>query len=240
MSDEDMTCFLQRISWFERTDQPPMVSSPMYERFTDRSRKVMQLAQQECDRLNHEYVGTEHILIGLLKEGSGVAANVLKNLDMDLNKIRQEVEKIMVPGPDERPSGLTALAKKPITPRGKKVLEYAIEAARTLVHNYVGTEHLLLGLLRVEEGVACQVLNNLGCKLDEVREEVLNILGHPLSGTEKGVEKDETPKEKVAEWKLEVKVPASTKMILAEIERIVNSETDPAKVVAEIKKLFGK
>lgn len=234
MSDDDVIKFLQRISWFGRTDEPPMVSSPMYERFTDRSRKVMQLAQQECDRLNHEYVGTEHILIGLLKEGSGVAANVLKNLDMDLNKVRQEVEKIMQPMADEgRPSGLTTLAKKPITPRGKKVLEYAIEAAMTLVHNYVGTEHLLLGLLKVEEGVACQVLNNLGLKLEDVREEVLNLLGHPLD------KKDETPKEKVAEWKLEVEVPASAKTILAEIERIVNFETDPAKAVAEIKKLFG-
>lgn len=198
--------------------------SPMYERFTDRARKVMQLAQQECDRLNHEYVGTEHILVGLLKEGSGVAANVLKNLDMDLHRIRAEIDKIVQPAPEEARS---TLAKKPITPRGKKVLEYAIEEARTLNHNYVGTEHLLLGLLRVEEGVAAQVLTNLGGKIEDVKEEVMNLLGHS---------KEERPEK---EWKMTVAIDAP-KMVLAEIERIITFETDPAKAVEEIKKLFKK
>src|ERR1700739_2648378 len=153
----------------------------MYESFTDRARKVMQLANQEAQRFNHEYIGTEHILLGLVKEGSGVAANVLKNLDIDLRKIRLEVEKIVQSGPD-----MVTMGKLPQTPRAKKVIEYSIEEARNLNHNYVGTEHLLLGLLREQEGVAAQVLMNLGLKLEEVREEVLNLLGHGIEGSEGG------------------------------------------------------
>src|SRR5438067_6877935 len=145
----------------------------MYERFTDRARKVMQLANQEAQRLNHEYIGTEHILLGLVKEGSGVAANVLKNLDIDLRKIRLEIEKFVQLGPD-----MVTMGKLPQTPRAKKVIEYSIEEARNLNHNYVGTEHLLLGLLREQEGVAAQVLMNLGLRLEDFREEVLNLLGH--------------------------------------------------------------
>src|SRR5579862_3100358 len=144
----------------------------MFERFTDRARKVMALANQEAQRFNHEYIGTEHILLGLVKEGSGVGANVLKNLDVDLRKVRLEVEKLVKSGPD-----MVTMGKLPQTPRAKKVIEYAIEEARNLNHNYVGTEHLLLGLLREKDGVAAQVLMNLGLKLEEVREEVLNLLG---------------------------------------------------------------
>ena len=151
----------------------------MYERFTDRARKVMQLANQEAQRFNHEYIGTEHILLGLIKEGSGVAANVLKNLDVDLRKIRLEVEKLVQSGPD-----MVTMGKLPQTPRAKKVIEYSMEEARNLNHNYVGTEHILLGLLREQEGVAAQVLMNLGLKLEEVREEVLNLLGHGAEGVE--------------------------------------------------------
>ncbi|MFP4140044.1 MAG: ATP-dependent Clp protease ATP-binding subunit [Planctomycetota bacterium] len=153
----------------------------MFERFTERARKVMALANQEAQRFNHEYIGTEHILLGLVKEGSGVGANVLKNLGVDLHKVRVEVEKLVRAGPD-----MVTMGKLPQTPRAKKVIEYAIEEARNLNHNYVGTEHLLLGLLREHDGVAAQVLMNLGLKLDEVREEVLNLLGA-------GVEPDETP-----------------------------------------------
>jgi ATP-dependent Clp protease ATP-binding subunit ClpC len=160
----------------------------MYERFTDRARKVMQLANQEAQRFNHEYIGTEHILLGLIKEGSGVAANVLKNLDVDLRKIRLEVEKLVQSGPE-----MVTMGKLPQTPRAKKVIEYSMEEARNLNHNYVGTEHILLGLLREQEGVAAQVLMNLGLKLEEVREEVLNLLGHGIEseggergGTERG------------------------------------------------------
>ena len=157
----------------------------MFERFTDRARKVMALANQEAQRFNHEYIGTEHILLGLVKEGSGVGANVLKNLDVDLRRVRIEVEKLVKSGPD-----MVTMGKLPQTPRAKKVIEYSIEEARNLNHNYVGTEHLLLGLLREHDGVAAQVLMNLGLKLEEVREEVLNLLGA-------GVENEDTqPPEK--------------------------------------------
>src|SRR5262249_24164719 len=147
------------------------------------ARKVMQLANQEAQRFNHEYIGTEHILLGLVKEGSGVAANVLKNLDIDLRKIRLEVERIVQTGTG---SEMVTMGKLPHTPRAKKVIEYSIEEARNLGHNYVGTEHLLLGLLREQEGVAAQVLMNLGLKLEDVREEVLNLLGHNMETGESG------------------------------------------------------
>src|SRR5260370_325355 len=164
----------------------------MYERFTDRARKVMQLAGQEAQRLNHEYIGTEHILLGLVKEGSGVAANVLKNLDVDLRKVRLEVEKLAQPGPDM----VNLMGKLPQTPRAKKVIEFSIEEARNLSHNYVGTEHLLLGLLREQEGVAAQVFLNLGLRLEDVREEVLNLLGHNEMEPEPGGVKQEKSKSK--------------------------------------------
>ncbi|MFC1795414.1 Clp protease N-terminal domain-containing protein, partial [Planctomycetota bacterium] len=144
----------------------------MFERFTDRARKVMALANQEAQRFNHEYIGTEHILLGLVKEGSGVGATVLKNLDIDIKKLRFGVEKHVKSGPD-----MVTMGKLPQTPRAKKVIEYAIEEARSLNHNYVGTEHILLGLLRESEGIAAQVLLDLGLKLEDVRQEVLNLLG---------------------------------------------------------------
>ncbi|MDF1809454.1 MAG: ATP-dependent Clp protease ATP-binding subunit [Phycisphaerales bacterium] len=156
-------------AWFAGTKQR---EKNMFERFTDRARKVMALANQEAQRFNHEYIGTEHILLGLVKEGSGVGANVLKNLDVDLRKVRLEVEKLVRAGPE-----MVTMGKLPQTPRAKKVIEYAIEEARNLNHNYVGTEHILLGLLREHDGVAAQVLMNLGLKLEDVREEVLNLLG---------------------------------------------------------------
>ncbi|HLL89833.1 MAG TPA: ATP-dependent Clp protease ATP-binding subunit [Tepidisphaeraceae bacterium] len=168
----------------------------MFERFTDRARKVMALANQEAQRFNHEYIGTEHILLGLVKEGSGVGANVLKNLDVDLRKVRLEVEKLVKSGPD-----MVTMGKLPQTPRAKKVIEYAIEEARNLNHNYVGTEHLLLGLLREHDGVAAQVLMNLGLKLEEVREEVLNLLGA-------GVESEEPQPQEKQGQKGKSKTPA--------------------------------
>jgi len=157
----------------------------MFERFTDRARKVMALANQEAQRFNHEYVGTEHVLLGLVKEGQGVAANVLHNLQVDLKKIRLEVEKIVKSGPN-----MVTMGKLPQTPRAKKVIEFAIEEARNLGHNYVGTEHLLLGLLREHDGVAAQVLMNLGLKLEDVRTEVLNILGATME-PEAGAQQEE-------------------------------------------------
>jgi ATP-dependent Clp protease ATP-binding subunit ClpA len=150
----------------------------VYERFTERARKVMQLANQEAQRFNHHYIGTEHILLGLAREGLlaqgcvGVAATVLHHFDIDLRKVRREVEKIVCFGPDVHPG--TRLLQ---TPRAKKVIEYAIEEARVLGRAAVGTGALLLGLLREEEGVACQVLLNLGLELKAVRREVQRLLG---------------------------------------------------------------
>ncbi len=153
----------------------------MFERFTERARKVIALANQEAQRFNHEYIGTEHILLGLVKEGTGVGANVLKNLGVELHKVRMEVEKLVKAGPD-----MVTMGKLPQTPRAKKVIEYSIEEARNLNHNYVGTEHILLGLLREHDGVAAQVLMNLGLKLEEVREEVLKLLGAGMDPEEVG------------------------------------------------------
>jgi ATP-dependent Clp protease ATP-binding subunit ClpA len=167
----------------------------MHERFTDRARKAMQLANQEAQRFNREYISTEHILLGLIKEGSGVAANVLKNLDINLRKARSEVEKLVQPGPDWVTTG-----KLPQTPRAKKVIEYSIEEARNLNHNYVGTEHLLLGLLREQEGVAAQVLMNLGLKLEDVREEVARMLGAPSKARPARQPTVEHPARRLGRW----------------------------------------
>jgi len=144
----------------------------MFDRFTDRAKKVMSYARQEAQKFNHEYIGTEHVLLGLVQEGSGVAANVLKHMNVDLEKIRHEVEKIVKTGPTT-----VTMGQLPFTPRAKKVLELSMEEASQLGHNYIGTEHLLLGLIRESEGIAAQVLMNLGVKLEEVREEVLEFLG---------------------------------------------------------------
>ncbi|MCB9877587.1 MAG: ATP-dependent Clp protease ATP-binding subunit [Planctomycetes bacterium] len=151
----------------------------MFDRFTDRAKKVMSFARQEAMKFNHEYIGTEHILLGLVQEGSGVAANVLKNMSIDLEKIRHEVEKIVKTGPS-----MVTMGQLPFTPRAKKVLELSLEEASQLSHNYIGTEHLLLGLIRENEGIAAQVLMNLGVKLDEVREEVLEFLGASENNSE--------------------------------------------------------
>ncbi|MBM4015793.1 MAG: NDP-hexose 4-ketoreductase, partial [Planctomycetes bacterium] len=144
----------------------------MFDRFTDRARKVMGLAKAEAQRLNHEYIGTEHVLLGLVQEGSGVAANVLKNMNIDLKRIRTEIEKIVKGSPT-----LVTQGNLPFTPRAKKVLELAVEEASNLGHNYIGTEHLLLGLIKENEGIAARVLLNLGVKLEEVRDEILEFLG---------------------------------------------------------------
>jgi len=157
----------------------------MFDRFTDRAKKVMNLARQEAQRFNHEYLGTEHILLGLVQEGSGVAANVLRNMQIDLAKIRTEVEKLVKTGPS-----MVTMGQLPFTPRAKKVLELSMEEAGNLGHNYIGTEHLLLGLIKENEGIAAKVLTNLGVKLEDVREEVLEFLG-----AEPGEDDDEEPGE---------------------------------------------
>jgi ATP-dependent Clp protease ATP-binding subunit ClpC len=150
----------------------------MFDRFTDRARKVINLARQEAQKLNHDYIGTEHVLLGLVQEGTGVAANVLRNLDIDLKKIRLELEKFVKSG-----SPTMTVGQLPFTPRAKRVLELAVEEANNLNHNYIGTEHLLLGLLREHDGYAARVLMSLGVKLEDVREEVMEILGaDPAAG----------------------------------------------------------
>ncbi len=159
----------------------------MFDRFTDRAKKVMSFARQEAMKFNHEYIGTEHILLGLVQEGSGVAANVLKNMTIDLEKIRHEVEKIVKTGPS-----MVTMGQLPFTPRSKKVLELSMVEASQLAHNYIGTEHLLLGLIRENEGIAAQVLMNLGVKLDEVREEVLEFLGASENSGEEESESSES------------------------------------------------
>ncbi|MGQ0552395.1 MAG: ATP-dependent Clp protease ATP-binding subunit [Planctomycetota bacterium] len=157
----------------------------MFDRFTDRARKVMNLAKSEAQRLNHEYIGTEHILLGLVQEGSGVAANVLRNMGIDLKRIRAEIEKLV-----KGSSTMVPMGNLPFTPRAKKVLELSLEEASQLGHNYIGTEHLLLGLIKESEGIAARVLTNLGVKLEDVREEVLEFLGAPQGGEEGGEERE--------------------------------------------------
>jgi|HubBroStandDraft_4_1064222.scaffolds.fasta_scaffold00070_42 hypothetical protein len=145
------------------------------ERWTDRARRALQLANQEAQRFSHEFIGTEHVLLGLIKEGSGVAANVLKNLDIDLRRVRLEVEKVVQAVPD-----MMVMGRLPQTPRAKKALEFAVAESAALGHNYIGTEHLLLGLLREGDGIACiacMVLINLGVTLESVRHGVVALLG---------------------------------------------------------------
>ena len=162
----------------------------MFNRFTERARKVILLAKEEAKRFNHDYIGTEHILLGLVREGEGVAAAVLASFGLTPDKIRIEVEKLVQPGPTTVISG-----DLPFTPKAKKVMELATEEARALGHNYIGTEHLLLGLIREGEGVASQVLMNLGLELEKVRGEVMNLLGSAIPGYEMGqkVSRAKTP-----------------------------------------------
>ena len=142
----------------------------MFERFTDRARRVVVLAQEEARLLNHNYIGTEHILLGLIHEGEGVAAKALESLSISLEAVRSQVEDIIGQG-GSSPSGHI-----PFTPRAKKVLELSLREALQLGHNYIGTEHILLGLIREGEGVAAQVLVKLGADLSRVRQQVIQLL----------------------------------------------------------------
>ena len=142
----------------------------MFERFTDRARRVVILAQEEARLLNHNYIGTEHILLGLIHEHEGVAAKALESLDISLESVRAQVEEIIGMG------GIAPSGHIPFTPRAKKVLELSLREALQLGHNYIGTEHILLGLIREGEGVAAQVLVKLGADLARVREQVIQLL----------------------------------------------------------------
>jgi hypothetical protein len=151
----------------------------MYERFTERARKVMQLANEEAQRLNHEYIGTEHLLLGLVSNGTCVAAMLLNSLDVNTRKIRAQIDRIVQPGPERAMCG-----KLPRTPRAVRAIEFAMEEVRSLQHEFLGTEHLLLGLLRENEGLAAQVLMNLGVTLTEVRGTLLEMLGVTVESDE--------------------------------------------------------
>jgi ATP-dependent Clp protease ATP-binding subunit ClpA len=142
----------------------------MLERFTDRARQVVALAQDEARRLDHNYIGTEHLLLGLISEGEGVAARALESLGIGLDTVRQQVEEIIGRG-QQPPSGHV-----PFTPRAKKVLEMSLRESKQLGHNYIGTEHILLGLIREGDGVAAQVLVRLGADLNRVRQQVIQLL----------------------------------------------------------------
>ena len=157
----------------------------MFKRFTERARRVIILAREEAERHHHEYLGTEHILLGMLKDGGGIAITVLQKAGLGIDQIRLEVERHL-----PRNANSLIVGEIPFTPKAKKVLEYAVEEARLMGHNYIGTEHLLLGLLKEKEGIAAKVLNSLGVRLVETREKILNLLQEPATKTK---EKSKTP-----------------------------------------------
>ncbi|MCK4237464.1 MAG: AAA family ATPase, partial [Candidatus Krumholzibacteria bacterium] len=149
----------------------------MNDKFTERVRKVIYLARDEANRLQHDYIGTEHLLLGIVREGEGIAARVLLKLDLDLEQIQQTIENVV-----KSTGGTLTLGEIPLTPRAKRVLELSVEEARLLGHSYVGTEHLLLGLIREGEGVAARVLLELGVDRKRVREEIMKILNQGRVG----------------------------------------------------------
>src|SRR5216684_6807969 len=150
-----------------------MSDKDRFDKFTERARKVLSLAQEEAQRFQHNYIGTEHLLLGLVREGEGVAAKVLSNLGVELNKVRDTVEAII--GRGDR----IVLGEIGLTPRAKKVIELAVDEARRLNHYYIGTEHLLLGLVREGEGIAAGVLESLGVNLEKVRTQTIQVLSQP-------------------------------------------------------------
>src|SRR5881227_3848710 len=158
-----------------------------FDKFTERARKVLQLAQEEAQRFNHNYIGTEHLLLGLVREGEGVAAKVLANLGVELNKVRSAVEFIIGRG-DRTVTGDIGL-----TPRAKKVIELSVDEARRLNHHYIGTEHLLLGLVREGEGIAAGVLESLGVNLEKVRTQTIQVLSQSNSPHSESKHSSKTP-----------------------------------------------
>ena len=161
----------------------------MFERFTHRARKVVVLAQEEARRFNHNYIGTEHLLLGLIRADEGVASRVLRSLDVTVESAREQVESIV--GYGEEGMG----AQAPFTPRSKKVLELALRESMRLDHNYIGTEHLLLGLVREGQGVANRALSNLGVEGDEIRAELVRMLGGEAGQRLKDESREDSPPE---------------------------------------------
>jgi len=187
----------------------------VFERFTDRARRVVVLAQEEARMLNHNYIGTEHILLGLIHEGEGVAAKALESLGISLEGVRQQVEEIIGQG-QSAPSGHI-----PFTPRAKKVLELSLREALQLGHNYIGTEHILLGLIREGEGVAAQILVKLGADLKRVRQQVIQLLSGELPEADRG--------------------PAAPSVSLRDIlEILVRLEREVAKLTDEVAELRNR
>ncbi|HSH17093.1 MAG TPA: Clp protease N-terminal domain-containing protein, partial [Verrucomicrobiae bacterium] len=168
--------------------------------FTPRAQQVLALARKEADRFNHNFVGTEHLLLGLLKLGQGVAVNVLQKLGLDLETVRLEVEKQVESGPDAK-----QLGNIPYTPRVKKVLALAAKEAKNLTHTYVGTEHILLGLLREGDGVAARVLRNLDVDIEQTRQEILKELDPNFANQDEMAPAGNEPSEGKSEKKGEVK-----------------------------------
>ncbi len=172
-----------------------------FDRFTKRARHVLELAQEEAQRFQHNYIGTEHLLLGLIREGEGVAGQVLSNLGVQMEQVRQAVEVIIGRG------DYAVLGEVHLTPRAKKVIEIAVDEARRLQHRFVGTEHLLLGLIREGEGIAAGVLESLGLQLEQVRAETVRVLRQHQPGQQ---EQEETPVTPV--------VPVEATALLAEEE----------------------
>src|SRR5205809_3509381 len=170
--------------------------------FTPRAQQVLALARKEADRFNHNYVGTEHLLLGIIKLGQGVAVSVLNRLNLDLETVRMEVEKQVGTGPDQKMIG-----NIPYTPRVKKVLALAAKEAKNLNHTYVGTEHILLGLLREGDGVAARVLKNLDVDIEQTRQEILKELDPNFAAQEEGGHGESSEKPQ-GEKKGEIKTPA--------------------------------
>jgi ATP-dependent Clp protease ATP-binding subunit ClpC len=198
----------------------------MFERFTDRARRVVALAQDEARRLNHDYIGTEHILLGLIHEGGGVAAGALESLGISLHVVRQEVEQIIGRG-RQAPSGPI-----PFTPRAKKVLELSLREALQIGHNYIGTEHILLGLIREGDGVAAQVLVKLGADLNRVRPRVIELIS--------GQEPDRRlPQEGVPVADIQARLDAIEDR-LAAVEQQVGTAADTSDLDGQIETVRGE
>jgi len=188
---------------------------PGYDRFTERARRVINYAKHEAQRLGHEYIGTEHLLLGVLREGTGMAYTILQRLDVDPKRVRLEVEKRVRNATDVVAAG----RQFPFAPRARKAIEFAVEESRKLGHNYVGTEHVLLGLLREGGGVAAQVLTSMGVELEDVQQELLELLGPELDGEEEEMEERKEPSKS--------KTPALDSFGRDMTEQAANGELDP-------------
>ncbi len=165
-----------KAGYYGKRNDAQMRNRDRFDKFTERARNVLHLAQEEAQRLHHNYIGTEHLLLGLVREGEGVAGKVLTSLGVDLEKVRKAVEDII--GRGDR----IVLGEIGLTPRAKKVIEFAVDEARHLNHHYIGTEHLLLGLLREGEGIGAGVLESFGLNLQDVRAKTIQVLNDYRNG----------------------------------------------------------